>query len=211
MTVYDKDYPGIHYVYLIYHIYTEMRYIGVRSTHDPFLEQPQLDLESYQSSSRNLEFKDDQIQNPQNYRYIILKRFSTRIEANAFETYMLVGTRAHKDPKYHNNSRPWRQKNPAYILPKSSTKSEKKEESKRFIRKEIAVIQIKTRYQVFITYKEQTRYIGIYSNIEEASKMAQSVKKKDLIDFPLCYPINPLTFDSRILGNFEKLITKDKR
>ncbi len=87
------------------------KYIGVRTTQEPYLDSPQLDLEVYQSSSGDLDFKKDQLLNPQNYRYIILSVFSNRRRANKHETWLLKELHTKSNPEYYNNSSGWRKQN----------------------------------------------------------------------------------------------------
>lgn len=71
-----------HYVYEITHIETNKKYIGSRTSKTS----PENDLGiKYFSSSRDKDFVTDQKQNPQNYKYKVLKIFDTREAANLHE------------------------------------------------------------------------------------------------------------------------------
>jgi hypothetical protein len=75
--------PIYHYVYRITNIIENKHYYGKRSS----IIEPKLDLgKKYFSSSRDKEFMKDQKENPQNYKYKIIKLFNTSIEAIAYES-----------------------------------------------------------------------------------------------------------------------------
>lgn len=71
-----------HYVYLITEIDTNRKYIGLRSCECLPIYDLGID---YFSSSRDLEFRKNQIKNPDNYKYEILKEFNNRLDAANYE------------------------------------------------------------------------------------------------------------------------------
>lgn len=74
-----------HYVYRITNIQLRKHYYGVRSSELP----PQDDLgKVYFSSSTDKDFLQEQKDNPNLFKYIIVKVFKTRKEANEFEYYL---------------------------------------------------------------------------------------------------------------------------
>lgn len=73
------------YIYRITNTKENKHYIGVRSCDiDPYLD---IGVK-YKSTSKNIEFKQDQNKNPQDYIYQILEFFETRLEANEREVYL---------------------------------------------------------------------------------------------------------------------------
>ena len=67
-----------HYVYRITNIVSKRHYYGVKSSSC----HPSLDIGiKYFSSSKDKEFMIDQKENPQNYRYKVVKIFNSRKEA----------------------------------------------------------------------------------------------------------------------------------
>lgn len=71
-----------HYVYMITEIDTNKKYIGVRSS----ILIPEEDLgKKYFSSSKDVVFRKNQINNPDNYKYEILKEFNNRLDAANYE------------------------------------------------------------------------------------------------------------------------------
>lgn len=70
-----------HYVYRITNIKEKMHYYGVRSC--DCLPKEDIGIKYFSSSEK--EFKQNQKQNPHNYKYKIVKLFKTRKEANKYE------------------------------------------------------------------------------------------------------------------------------
>jgi hypothetical protein len=71
-----------HYVYRITNIFLNKHYIGVKSSNcDPIDD---LGIK-YFSSSKDKEFKSDQLINPNNYKYKIIRMFENRLEASELE------------------------------------------------------------------------------------------------------------------------------
>jgi len=71
-----------HYTYRITNTILNKHYYGVRTSKVP----PEFDLDiKYFSSSSDKEFSQDQKDNPQNYKYKVIKIFSTRKEAMLLE------------------------------------------------------------------------------------------------------------------------------
>lgn len=87
-----------HYVYRISNIQDNMHYYGKRSSK----LKPVDDLGKVYFSSSNKNFKTDQINNPQNYKYKVIKTFNTSDEALAFETKLQLKVNAAKNPKFYN-------------------------------------------------------------------------------------------------------------
>ena len=71
-----------HYTYRITNIKERMYYYGVHSCY--CLPEEEIGI-TYFSSSKNKEFKQDQKENPQDYKYKVIKQFNTRTEANYHE------------------------------------------------------------------------------------------------------------------------------
>ena len=74
-----------HYTYRITNIKEGMHYYGVRSC--DCLPKEEIGI-TYFSSSKDKEFIKDQKENPQNYKYKVIKIFSTRSEANYHEEFL---------------------------------------------------------------------------------------------------------------------------
>lgn len=81
-SVYDMKY---HYIYRITNIKEGMHYYGVHSC--DCLPKEEIGI-SYFSSSKNKEFIQDQKENPQDYKYKVIKVFSTRSEASYHEEFL---------------------------------------------------------------------------------------------------------------------------
>lgn len=78
----DKKY---HYTYRITNIKERMYYYGVRSC--DCLPKEDIGIE-YFSSFKKKEFIKDQKENPQDYKYKVIKIFSTRVEAVEHEIFL---------------------------------------------------------------------------------------------------------------------------
>jgi len=75
-----------HYVYRITHIVKKLHYYGTRTTSNTKETLPENDLGSkYFSSSKNKDFIQEQILNPDKFKYKIVKIFDSRIKALALE------------------------------------------------------------------------------------------------------------------------------
>ena len=88
-----------HYVYRITNKIMNKHYYGAKSTNNPNLIES---LKQYKSSSTDKEFIKDQKENPQNYKYKVVKQFETREEANKYEKLILVKFKADKNPSFYN-------------------------------------------------------------------------------------------------------------
>ena len=92
-----------HYVYRITNIILKRHYYGVRTSKNII---PQNDLGvKYFSSSRDKEFKIDQKQNPQNYKYKVIRIFQTREEAANFEIFLHNKFDVGKNPNFYNKAK----------------------------------------------------------------------------------------------------------
>lgn len=87
-----------HYVYRISNLLLDKHYYGKRSTH----LNPIDDIGKVYFSSSNKQFIQDQINNPENYKYKIIKTFETSHEAIAFETKLQIRVDAAKNPRFYN-------------------------------------------------------------------------------------------------------------
>jgi hypothetical protein len=91
-----------HYTYKIINIKNKKSYIGVRSTNNI----PSDDLGiKYFSSSSNLEFMQDQLENPQDYKYEILKLFVNRDLALAHEIELHEKYDVAKNDLFYNKAK----------------------------------------------------------------------------------------------------------
>lgn len=87
------------YVYEIYNKITHKRYIGAKSTTgDPYTEIGK----NYFSSSRDLDFKQDQRDNPDNYTYVVLAVFDNSEDADAHEHYLQKSFNVCKNDMFYN-------------------------------------------------------------------------------------------------------------
>ncbi len=90
------------YTYSILNIRIRKEYLGVRSTN----LDPTKDVGfKYFSSSKDQDFKQDQINNPQDYLYTVLHNFDTREEALKHEIYLHQINNVGRNPKFYNRSR----------------------------------------------------------------------------------------------------------
>jgi hypothetical protein len=88
-----------HYVYKIKNKINQMEYIGVRSS----TEMPINDLgKKYFSSSTDKDFISEQILNPSNFEYIILKEFDTRKNAAEYEEMLHYKWNVKNNPLFYN-------------------------------------------------------------------------------------------------------------
>ena len=91
-----------HYVYRITNILLKLYYYGTRSTN----LNPKDDLGTkYFSSSSNKEFIKDQKENPQNYKYKVIKMFDTRKEAMDLEIKLHDKFNVGINEKFYNRSK----------------------------------------------------------------------------------------------------------
>lgn len=90
-----------HYTYRITNTKERMYYYGVHSC----VCQPKEDIGvKYWSTSKNKEFKADIKNNPQNYKYKVLKIFETRIEAVEHEIFLHKKFNVGVNNKFYNDS-----------------------------------------------------------------------------------------------------------
>lgn len=90
-----------HYVYRITNKIEKKHYYGYRSTNI----NPQYDLGiKYLSSSTDKEFIKDQVKNPNNYKYIIVRVFDNRKDAAIFEVFLHAKFNVAKNNKFYNKS-----------------------------------------------------------------------------------------------------------
>lgn len=94
-----------HYVYRITNIVNNKHYYGKRSTPKQKERYPLDDLGIiYFSSSTDKDFKLDQQQNPQNYKYKIIKTFSTKNDAVDFEVHLHKKFNVKLHEKFYNKA-----------------------------------------------------------------------------------------------------------
>ena len=90
-----------HYVYRITNIIIRKHYYGVRSSNID----PKKDIGvKYFSSSLDDSFIKDQKANPENYKYVVVKVFNNREEAESFEQFMHVKFQVHLNENFYNRS-----------------------------------------------------------------------------------------------------------
>jgi len=91
-----------HYIYRITNIKLKKHYYGVRSS----IDLPNKDLGiKYFSSSTDFEFINDQKNNPQDYKYVIVSIFNSREEASLFEIKLHERFDVARNPNFYNKSR----------------------------------------------------------------------------------------------------------
>jgi hypothetical protein len=91
-----------HYVYRITNTIERRHYYGVRSSNNF----PVFDLgNSYFSSSRNKDFIKDQKDNPQNYRYKVIRIFDNRHSALQFEIKLHNKFNVNLNENFYNNAK----------------------------------------------------------------------------------------------------------
>lgn len=91
-----------HYVYKILNVSNNMCYIGSRSS----ILEPGKDLGyTYLSSSLDKNFINDQKTNRENYRYEILKIFTSRIDADEYESMLHEQYDVDKNPMFYNRAK----------------------------------------------------------------------------------------------------------
>lgn len=89
-----------YYTYLIYHKPTRKFYIGYSSTDK---DSPYEDLGvTYFSSSKNLEFQEEQRTNPENFRYRVIGVYDTAIEARFEESLLHKKYNVGSSPRFFN-------------------------------------------------------------------------------------------------------------
>ena len=88
-----------HYVYRITNTKLHRHYYGTRSS----IIEPHLDLgHEYFSTSSDVEFKEDQNVNPQNYKYVVVRVFETRTEALQLEIDLHSRFDVKNHPSFYN-------------------------------------------------------------------------------------------------------------
>jgi len=97
----QKDYK-YHYTYRITNIIEKKYYYGVHSCN--CLPKEDIGVK-YFSSSKNKAFKDDIKENPQNYKYKVVKIFSTRKEALEHEIFLHNKFNVGVNKKFYNESK----------------------------------------------------------------------------------------------------------
>ena len=101
LPVISQDKNKFNYVYQITEISTGIKYIGSRGSEKlPALE----DLKKYKSSTKDIQFELNQINNPLNYWYEILSYHSTRDEATLEESRLHFLYDVKCNPGYYNRS-----------------------------------------------------------------------------------------------------------
>ena len=97
----QKEYK-YHYTYRITNKIENKHYYGVRSCNCL----PKEDIGfKYFSTSKNKAFKDDIKENPQNYKYKVVKIFGARKEALAHEIFLHSKFEVGKNPKFYNGAK----------------------------------------------------------------------------------------------------------
>ena len=97
----QKEYK-YHYTYRITNIVEKKYYYGVHSCN--CLPKEDIGVK-YFSSSKNKAFKDDIKENPQNYKYKVVKIFSTRKEALEHEIFLHAKFNVGVNKKFYNGSK----------------------------------------------------------------------------------------------------------
>jgi hypothetical protein len=95
----EKSY---NYTYWITNFKEQKHYIGVRSCNIPPIHDIGI---KYFSSSKDKDFKKNQIDNPQDYDYKIIGLFRTRIEASLNEIELHETYNVGKNPRFYNRSK----------------------------------------------------------------------------------------------------------
>lgn len=91
-----------HYVYRITNIKLNKHYYGTRSSKiEPFKD---LGFK-YFSSASDIEFRDDQKNNPENYKYIIVSIFNSREDAISLEIILHEKFNVGLNPSFYNKSK----------------------------------------------------------------------------------------------------------
>ena len=91
-----------HYVYRITNTILNKHYYGKRSSKIV----PTKDIGiAYFSSSKDVAFRDDQKHNPQNYKYKVVKTFSSSAEAIKFEILLHVKFNVASNNKFYNKAK----------------------------------------------------------------------------------------------------------
>ena len=91
-----------HYVYRITNIVDNKHYYGVRTSKNI---SPKEDIGiNYFSSSTDKKFRQDQKENPQDYKYKVVKIFDTRKEANTFEILLHNKFKVSSNENFYNRA-----------------------------------------------------------------------------------------------------------
>lgn len=91
-----------HYVYRITNMHENRHYYGTRSCKS----EPDKDIGfTYFSSSKDIHFRDDQQENPQNYKYKVIRLFESRQDAIAFEIKLHVKFNVSANESFYNRSK----------------------------------------------------------------------------------------------------------
>ena len=99
LPVISQDKNKFNFVYQITEISTGIKYIG---SHGTAKSDPLKDLKKYKSSTKDIWFELNQINNPLNYWYEILSYHSTRDEATLEESRLHFLYDVKCNPKYPN-------------------------------------------------------------------------------------------------------------
>ena len=97
----QKEYK-YHYTYRITNVVEKKYYYGVHSCN--CLPKEDIGVK-YFSSSKNKAFKEDIKENPQNYKYKVVKIFSTRKEALEHEIFLHAKFNVGKNTKFYNGAK----------------------------------------------------------------------------------------------------------
>jgi len=90
------------YVYRITNINTRKHYYGSRVTHNKFSNNLLEDLKIYKSSSTDMEFIKDQVNNTEYFKYKIVRTFSEKAEAISFESKLHKKFNVSVNPNFYN-------------------------------------------------------------------------------------------------------------
>lgn len=90
------------YVYRISNTKSNKHYYGSRTRKRRFSDNLLEDLKMYRSSSTDKEFKLDQIKNPQDYKYKIVKTFAERADTIKYEAKLHKKFNVSMNPKFYN-------------------------------------------------------------------------------------------------------------
>jgi len=106
MTTNASEIRRYHFVYRVTNIKDKMYYYGTRTTSKDKERLPMEELGiTYFSSSSDKEFINDQKENPQNYKYKVLKVFPTREEAIEMEIMLHKKFDVGINEKFYNKAK----------------------------------------------------------------------------------------------------------
>lgn len=90
------------YVYRITNIIENKHYYGSRTTKNKYSKILEEDLKQYKYSSADIDFKNDQKNNPQNYKYKIIKIFNNIGDCMLYESFLHQSIDVSKNENFYN-------------------------------------------------------------------------------------------------------------